>query len=135
MIKIMNTKFLKIIITVIFISFISYTLCSCNFDESKNNFNGGEILDNSVIDSIREDILSITDEQSQMLETTEHTQNETSSENAGEDIVYWIQSGSVWHSSKDCRHIIYNHCISGTIEQAISEGKDSPCSSCCKSND
>ncbi len=48
-----------------------------------------------------------------------------------EESVYWVPKGKSYHSTKDCVALLRSKTIlNGTLEQAIYEGKDDPCSKC-----
>ncbi len=47
--------------------------------------------------------------------------------------VYWVTNGKVWHLFKDCGYLKNsNPILSGNVEEAVSEGKETVCSSCSK---
>lgn len=59
----------------------------------------------------------------------------TETDESGSLIVYWLPGGSVWHASKDCSSVARSDpakVISGSITDAISEGKDRSCQKCSK---
>lgn len=48
-----------------------------------------------------------------------------------ESVVYWTPRGSKWHSTTDCPSLGRSHTIlSGTVQEAMAAGKDSPCKDC-----
>lgn len=129
---------------------------SCDFDESKNNFRGGELLDAEKMSEIKNELRGtesetekengsqISDEsESHRGENSEGTQrdttgterNETESNSFAGDtaiIVYWTEGGSVWHVSRDCYHIKNKDVISGTVAEAEMSGHDKSCKTCNK---
>lgn len=129
---------------------------SCDFDESKNNFRGGELLDAEKMSEIKNELLGTESEtekgngsqisgeyESNSGENSEGTQrdtvgterNETESNNFAGDtaiIVYWTEGGSVWHISRDCYHIKNKDVISGTVAEAEKSGHDKGCKTCNK---
>ena len=57
----------------------------------------------------------------------------TETDSSGNLIVYWLPGGSVWHMSKACSSVDKaNNALSGTIANAVSDGKDRPCKICAK---
>ena len=81
-------------------------------------------------ESSREESLSMSDDS----HTNELVDNssESSNENIG-NICYWTESGSVWHTYKDCYHIKKStNILSGTVEEAKEEGKSHICTACAK---
>ena len=51
----------------------------------------------------------------------------------GNLIVYWLPGGSVWHASRNCSSLqkaSADNISNGSIDDAISEGKDRPCKIC-----
>ena len=48
-----------------------------------------------------------------------------------ENLCYWTESGSVWHTYRDCHHIKKSsNVLSGSDEEARAAGKDHVCTSC-----
>lgn len=48
-----------------------------------------------------------------------------------EECVYWVPNGKSYHSVDTCIALINSNTIlSGTLDEAESEGKDDPCSKC-----
>ena len=49
----------------------------------------------------------------------------------GDGIVYYTESGSVWHTSPDCSSLSRStNVMSGTVEQATADGMDRACKRC-----
>ena len=48
-----NVKFAKIAAVALAL-LLCFAMAACDFDESKNNFNGGELLDESMLESIKD---------------------------------------------------------------------------------
>ncbi len=45
--------------------------------------------------------------------------------------VYWSEGGSVWHTDLGCGHISEKGDVYyGTVESALSQGKERPCATC-----
>ena len=116
-------------------------MAACDFDESKNNFQGGELLDKEVMESIKNSLNSsdttdaVTTEKSTDVSTEQESERETGSCTDSEDdeeLVYWLQSGSYWHSDPNCRYIKGKEVVSGTVNEAIEQGKKRLCKSCDK---
>lgn len=48
-----------------------------------------------------------------------------------ENKVYWVPNGKSYHSTDECVALLKSKEIcSGTLDEAIEEGKDDPCSKC-----
>ena len=145
-------RLLLVISTVVLILTQMIALTSCNFDESKNNYRGGEILDEEKISEIKNELRgtehetpngNLTDSEFGSGENPEGTQrdtegterNETESTDFESDtaiIVYWTDGGSSWHISRDCYHIKNKDVRSGTIAEAEMSGHDKACKTCNK---
>lgn len=84
----------------------------------------GEVLTPEMIESII-DAATVVEPEKYPTETDE----------SGSLIVYWLPGGSVWHASKDCSSVAKSDpakVVSGSIADAISEGKDRACQKCSK---
>ncbi len=131
--------------------------CSCAFFLYDNaRFSGGEALNDELIEEIKNDLFtsdtkgdqpSVEDSTDLKNEgNTDNTENvspeaDDSSDNGNtseteasqQNVVYWTKSGSVWHSYIDCGHIKNSkNIISGTVEEAVNEGKSNLCKNCGK---
>ena len=138
---------------------LSFLMVACDFDESKNNFQGGELLDGQVMESIKNSLASTdntdttaenTTEKSTEQETDKGTEADSDSAltteqktdmtaesevytDQTEDRVYWIKSGKVWHIDEHCRHIKHsNEILSGSVDEAKEAGKTKVCGTCGK---
>lgn len=127
-------------------------LCSCSVSsDAVNDFRGGVLLDDEMMSEIRSSVFSTDttesgynnsdkDGERNIIET--ESANEEYTEVIGEniseqvsytpdtDLVFWVKDGSVWHLDRDCRYIKKSTVISGTVDEAIANGKDRVCSSC-----
>ena len=66
--------------------------------------------------------------------TTEETEKGTTSSSG--KVVFWTESGSVWHSFKDCGHLKNSkEILSGSVDDAIAAGKEKLCTTCQKKED
>ncbi len=131
-------KNLKILLSVVLLVFLSVSFICCDFDESRNNLSGGVLLDDEKLSEIKNEILSgepletvsegVTDEETaQPTESAPSTEKHTESD----DIVYWTESGSVWHKSTSCSHLKNSkNILSGSVSDAEESGKTKPCSRC-----
>ena len=66
-------------------------------------------------------------------ETTEPPETATPITTADTDeaLVYWTKNGEVWHTRSTCSSLAKSkEILSGTVEQAISSGKDRICKRC-----
>ena len=135
-------------------------MTSCNYFYS-GRFDGGELLDDELIESIRTELFSTDktyyDKIENSVAETESSESETSAnidetnltenynssdteENSeaaestyDNSTVYWTEKGSVWHLYKDCGYLSKSKEIkSGSVENAVEAGKDKLCSSCGK---
>ena len=108
------------------------TFFACDFDESKNHLSGGVLLDDEMISEIKNEVLSGATEKETEEKSTDATTNpekETKVENNG--VVYWTESGSVWHESATCSHLKNSSKIlSGSAADAQKAGKSKACSRC-----
>lgn len=132
-------KTLGIIITL----FVMISLIACDFDESKNHLLGGQLLDDEKMSEIKNEIISGT-----LPDIAESENTETDSSSAQIEVVtnekdtdnepsygtvYWTESGSVWHTSRDCRYLKKStNILSGSVEKAKESGKTRACSGCGK---
>jgi hypothetical protein len=115
------------IVSLALLFILTVSLCSCNFDESKRNLSGGILLDDEMISEIKNEILSREEEK----ENTEEITLSTEAEPDTGEIVYWTESGSVWHKTGSCSHIKDNpDLFAGTASEARAAGKSHPCSQC-----
>lgn len=50
-----------------------------------------------------------------------------------DQIVFWVEGGSVWHTDKSCSSLLRSkNILSGTIDQAMKAGKSRACKICSK---
>ena len=126
---------------------IAFSFASCA-SVSENEFYGGELLDDSKMSEIKSSVFAT--ETAEDKSTSNPTKTEKNSETkiheseynenteeisdgtaANADVVFWTKSGEVWHLSEDCRHLKKStSIISGTLDEAIDQGKKRACSSC-----
>ena len=67
------------------------------------------------------------------IETESETESETETETKIMETVYWTKGGEVWHLFKDCGYLKNSKSIlSGSVEEAIENGKEKVCTSCSK---
>ena len=137
---------------IIFAVILSLTSCSKFYSGS---FDGGELLDDKLMSSIKSELFSTeethlnTEEISSFFnETSPGDSNTSSSETISEalmtesdcdtetiyessDLVYWTESGGVWHTFRDCSYLKKSKEIeSGSVEKALESGKAKLCSAC-----
>lgn len=66
-------------------------------------------------------------------ETQTETEAETETEEPADGIVYWTDSGAVWHERLSCGHLSDKNPIrTGSIEEALAAKKERGCSFCCE---
>ena len=119
---------------------ICFAFVACDFDEANDNFYGGEILDEELLESIRDALMNSETSSSDTAQTTEtadetysDSTDETDVDNAGDETditVFWIENGSVWHLYEDCGHVDGRECTSGSIAEAKKAGKERVCHTC-----
>ena len=127
-------KTFSFILSTIFI----ITLCSCSiFTYDNSRFEGGDTLDEDLLSKIENDLRN--ESQASESQTTEAIDSDLPVESDSEDnndngaTVYWTSGGSVWHTRYDCSYIKNSqNILSGTVEEAIANGKKQLCSSCQK---
>ena len=123
-----TNKTLSLILSILIIS----AMCACNFDESKRNLSGGELVDNERISAIKNEILSgdtETDSAESKVEEIDSSILEAYPDSG--EIVYWTESGEVWHKSTSCTHIKEDsELYAGTVTAAVEAGKSRPCGRC-----
>ena len=50
---------------------------------------------------------------------------------AGDETVYWTETGSVYHIRRECYHLSKaKHIIEGTAQEAVAQGKERLCKNC-----
>jgi len=144
----MKNKLLKTLAAFL-LMLLCLTAISCDFDESRDNFRGGELLNQEIMESIRNTFTTVEQESDSATEKNEesNTQADSSRQDDSEQqesdqqqesqtypneakIVYWTASGSVWHEDSDCRYIKNKQYVTGTVEQAKEAGIGHGCSFC-----
>ena len=129
--------------------------CGCSeYLADSESISGGEILTPEYMAEISQQLvedknasstaLNSTDTSDDVGDTTDDLVEQSSStsmpevditviEDSGseEEIVYWTESGSVWHKKKDCSSLTRSkNIISGSESDAISNGKERACKRC-----
>lgn len=120
------------IISILLLVLISLAMFACDFDESQNHLSGGVLLDDERISEIKNEILSGATEEETEEKTTEENTNSANENNEEKDgVVYWTESGSVWHESATCSHLKNSSkIVSGSVADAQKAGKSKACSRC-----
>lgn len=113
------------------------TLCSCSvFTYDNSRFDGGDTLNEELLSKIENDVYGeseTSESQTSESQTSESQTTEADNEGNKDDTntVYWTSGGTVWHTRRDCSYLQKSkNVLSGTVEEAISEGKKKLCSSC-----
>ena len=120
------------------------SLTSCTLFDINDRYVGGELLDDEmmseIIDERFSDETDTLEEESNGADTgeaessskIEDSGNNEPNDNAdGEDVVYWTESGKVWHTHRDCGRLKQStEILSGSVDDAIEEGKTKLCSYC-----
>ena len=152
MTKIHIQRHILILFSIAMILLLTVSLASCAFDESKNNYRGGELIDDEKMSEIKNELLGAENDASNDHDTSlkpdadkdgEGTQRDTEGTERNETersdfevdtatIVYWTDSGSVWHLSRDCYHIKNKEVNSGTVLEAEEAGHKNGCKTCNK---
>ena len=97
------------------------------FWSSNHSYSGGQILDDEMMSSIREEIISIEETSEDEKESEETTKKTTDTGN----LVYWTEGGGVYHFYKDCGYIkSASKVTSGSDTDAHNAGKSGVCSRC-----
>ena len=141
----------KILPLISLLCLLSLLLCSCSISFSdEGTFYGGQILDDALLAEIRQDVLGKEDVTSSTKDSVAigatDSKAETPSEQKstegkdepientpstdGETVLYWVENGEVWHTSKDCRYLKNKEIISGSQDDAVADGKKRICSAC-----
>ena len=149
---------MKILAKTAFLLFLACSLtalCSCSFFVYDNaKFEGGTPLDDDFLSKIKEIVdnggetesplgtyteesIHKTESSASYTETVESEQtskDEQTSKVEGtteNEVVYWTNSGQVWHTNNNCSHLRNSkNIMSGTIGDAINNGKTRVCSYC-----
>lgn len=121
------------------------SLSSCDFDESKKKFSGGELLDRERLSEIKGELSESEKEsapeeretESERIESNTETEAEATTKADESDIktetVYWTEGGSVWHLTPQCSRLSKSkEIISGTVSEAKEAKKERVCSFCGK---
>ena len=67
----------------------------------------------------------------QAISTSQQTDSDTTSDEIIVSVVYWTESGSVWHNKKDCSALARSKIImSGSTHDAVEAGKERVCKRC-----
>jgi len=131
---ILNMKYIIKTFTIALTLILTICMLSCDFDESRHHLSGGVLLDDEKISEIKNEVLSeATKADENKEEKTEAATPKPIEENTEEqnDVVYWTESGTVWHKNADCSHIKNSSKIfSGKISDAQDAGKSKACSRC-----
>lgn len=114
---------MKKILFILFVSLLCLAGCSSySQDMSNTDFYAGEELTPEDISSIAESI--------EAAKTEKYPQD---TDAKGELIVYWTESGKVWHLSRECGTLKRSSSvIEGCELDAINAGKERVCSICSK---
>lgn len=102
------------------------------FWSSNHSYSGGQILDEEMMSSIRDEIIS-TEETSESEETSEEKSEETTRQDntSHNGSVYWTEGGGVYHFYRDCGYIkSASKIMSGSVTDARNAGKTGVCSRC-----
>lgn len=111
-----------IVITVVLAVALSLLSCIDRLYGFDTDLPTGELLTPEMIESII-DAATVEVSEKYPIETSEN----------GEIIIYWLPGGSVWHVSKNCSSVAKadpENVRSGSVANAITEGKDRPCKIC-----
>ena len=97
--------------------------------ETTEEIKATETLEKNETESVSK---IIAETKAQETEYNERKEDSTHSEIDGVETVFWTKNGEVWHLSRDCRYIKSSTVVSGSLEEAIEQGKSRACSSCGK---
>ena len=84
-----------------------------------------------------EHVVSISSETASATEITEESETSNTSDTnesteTNPDIAFWTENGEVYHTKEACRYLKNKSYTTGTIQQAIENGKERLCSTCGK---
>ena len=117
----------KCLICLLLIAALTILPACSMFWSSNHSYSGGQILDDEMMSSIREEIISIEETSENEKESEETTQKTTSIGN----LVYWTEGGGVYHFYNDCGYIkSASKVVSGSVTDARNAGKNGVCSRC-----
>lgn len=109
---------------------LAMLFCACSADAPRVEYNGEELS--------REEIFSLSDRFPRETEAETEPESETEEETRepADGIVHWTAGGEVWHEWSSCGHLSQkNEVESGSVEDAISAGKERGCSFCTEKQD
>ena len=125
-------KIIRLILSVTSLIILAFSMSACDFDESKHNFSGGELVDNERISAIKNEIPTETASKDGF--ESESKEIDFSILEAYPDsgeIIYWTKSGEVWHKYASCTHINDDtELFAGKVTDAVKAGKTHPCTRC-----
>ncbi len=102
---------------------LCFLLCSC---EDSDDFYLGNGKDKN---SVRDEIFD--ENTNEDTDTNEESNTQTQLPSDAPERVYFTESGTVWHTRRDCSHIRKSALvIEGTLSEAFDKGKTKQCSSC-----
>ena len=88
-----------------------------------------KIEDSSILEG--DDSQTEDDSVTQVISTFQQTDCTATSNEIIVSVVYWTESGSVWHNKKDCSALARSKSImNGSIHDAVEAGKERVCKRC-----
>lgn len=113
---------------------VYHTTPDCRHIAGKDNLASGTVLDahEAGITNLCKACRNTETETATDTETESKTESESVSDTTPADgIVYWLKTGTVYHTDPDCHHIAgKDQVCSGSVEEAAEAGKKKLCSSC-----
>lgn len=104
---------------------LTVLLGACTADAPRVEYNGEQLS--------QEDIFALADQfrENDETETVTETEEPEETRAPADGIVYWTVGGEVWHEWRSCGHLSRkNEVTSGSIAEAIAQGKERGCSYC-----
>ncbi len=116
----MKKYFKKLLTVVLYVALLSI-LCACDFDESRNNFSGGKLLDEEKLSEIKSSIIT---EESEISEA----EAETKTQNKESTVLDSAETESIIEIENDeteKENITNNYVTEGSSETNVGDGEES----------
>ena len=115
---------ISIIALLLLLSLVLVSCCGCNLINDLANQSDGEKISPGEIETLYVFLLKETNDEG-LSDVVMPSQEDK------EKVVYWTESGSVYHTDPECStYSRSKEKVTGTLENAIRLGKSKQCSSC-----